>query len=95
MSHSDPTMLDTLLTPDEIARRITASAGVHITARTVWDRAKRLGVAHKIGRCMLISVRDVPLLLKEEDKKAQLLARSSARSVELPRKGVVTLSFPG
>ncbi|WEX76862.1 hypothetical protein PYH37_005213 [Sinorhizobium numidicum] len=58
--------LDGLLTPEEIARRITASSGVHMTARTVWEKAKRLGVAKKIGRSPLIHLSDVPRLLEVE-----------------------------
>mgnify|MGYP007085786611 CR=1 FL=1 len=60
--------LDGLLTPEEIARRISASSGAHITGRTVWEKARRIGVAKKIGRTPLVSIDDLPLLLKEEDK---------------------------
>ncbi len=67
-----PTILDSLLTPEEIARRITASSGVHMTARTVWEKARRIGVAKKIGRAMLVAVDDIPLLLKEETKTERL-----------------------
>lgn len=63
---TDNDLLNSLLTPEEIARRITASSGAHITARTVWEKAKRIGVAKKIGRSMLISIEDVPALLREE-----------------------------
>jgi hypothetical protein len=62
------TLLDGLLTPDEIARRITASSGIHLTGRTVWEKAKRLGIAKKIGRSMLVSIDDIPALLQEETK---------------------------
>ncbi len=61
-------LLDNLRTADQIAERITASTGTHITARTVREKARRLGVAKKIDRSMLISVDDIPLLLKEETK---------------------------
>ncbi|MDW9463107.1 hypothetical protein GOA57_24925 [Sinorhizobium meliloti] len=57
-----------LLTPEEIARRITASSGVETTARTVWEKARRIGVAKKIGRSPLIHLSDVPQLLEEETK---------------------------
>lgn len=67
MSNDD--LLDGLLTPEAIARRITASSGTHITARTVWEKAKRIGVAKKIGRSMLISVEDIPALFREENPK--------------------------
>lgn len=66
---TDNDLLNSLLTPEEIAHRITASSGAHITARTVWEKAKRIGVAKKIGRSMLISVEDVPALLREEKPK--------------------------
>jgi hypothetical protein len=70
MTESRPLDLDRLVSPEEIARRITASSGVLLTARTVWEKARRIGVAKKIGRSMLIAVDDIPALLKEEDKKA-------------------------
>lgn len=75
------TILDGLLTPEEIARRITASSGVHITGRTVWEKARRIGVAKKIGRAMLVAVEDIPLLLKEETKaeKRERLIEKSGR----------------
>jgi hypothetical protein len=60
--------LDSLVTPDKIAERISAASGIHLTGRTVWEKAKRLGVAKKIGRLRLISTADIPLLLKEETK---------------------------
>lgn len=73
-------ILDNLRTPQQIAERITASAGVHITARTVWEKARRLGIAKKIGRSMLVSVDDIPLLLREETKadKREQLAETTA-----------------
>jgi hypothetical protein len=61
-------LLDKYLTPDQIAERINATAGVPLTGRTVWDKAKRIGVAQKIGRSMLISIDDIPLLLKMETR---------------------------
>ncbi|QKK18679.1 hypothetical protein [Rhizobium indicum] len=60
--------LDSLVTPDTIAERISAASGIHLTGRTVWEKAKRLGIAKKIGRLMLISAADISLLLKEETK---------------------------
>ncbi len=63
------TLLDGLLTPDEIARRVTASSGAKITGRTVWEKARRIGVAKKIGRTPLISIDDLPLLLQKEEKR--------------------------
>ncbi|MGO8172724.1 hypothetical protein ACC764_19710 [Rhizobium ruizarguesonis] len=60
--------LDSLFTPDKIAERISAASGIHLSGRTVWEKAKRLGIAKKIGRSMLISAADIPLLLKEETK---------------------------
>ncbi|NRQ15591.1 hypothetical protein [Ensifer sesbaniae] len=65
-------ILDGLLTPEEIARRITASSGAHITGRTIWEKARRIGVAKKIGRTPLISIEDIPLLLNEETKTERL-----------------------
>ena len=62
-------LLDKLRTPDQIADRITASSGIHLTGRTVWEKARRLGIAKKIGPSMLISIDDIPLLLKEETKE--------------------------
>ena len=58
--------LDRLLTPEAIAERITAASGVSMSARTVWEKARRVGVSRKIGRAMLISIDDIPELLKEE-----------------------------
>lgn len=58
-----------VITPEEVARRITESSGVHFAGRTVWEKAKRIGIAKKIGRTPLIAVSDIPLLLQEEDKK--------------------------
>ncbi|WP_455918871.1 hypothetical protein [Ensifer canadensis] len=78
MSNDD--LLDGLLTPDEIARRITASSGVKMTARTVWEKARRIGVAKKIGRAMLIAVEDIPALLKEETKTERREFRSRIRT---------------
>ncbi|HEV7305188.1 hypothetical protein [Ensifer sp.] len=74
-------LLDGLLTPEEIARRITASSGVHMTARTIWEKARRIGVAKKIGRAMLVAVEDIPALLKEESKteKRERLIKKSNR----------------
>lgn len=73
-------VLDDLVTPEEIARRISQSSGVHMTARTVWEKARRVGVAKKIGRSPLISARDIPFLLQEETKQRQraLLEEASA-----------------
>lgn len=61
-------LLENLRTPEQIAERINSVSGAHITARTVWEKARRLGIAKKIGRSMLISVDDIPLLLAEEKK---------------------------
>ncbi|MGO4619960.1 hypothetical protein AB4Z34_33445 [Ensifer sp. 2YAB10] len=74
-------ILDGLLTPEEIARRITASSGAHITGRTIWEKARRIGVAKKIGRTPLISIEDIPLLLNEETKTERLdrLKKKSSR----------------
>lgn len=55
-----PINLDRLVSPDEIARRITASSGVLLTARTVWEKANRIEIAKNIGRSMLISIDDIP-----------------------------------
>ncbi|MBB4272821.1 hypothetical protein [Rhizobium mongolense] len=77
--------LDNLLTPHQIAERITASTGIHLTGRTVWEKARRLGIAKKIGRSMLISIDDIPLLLKEEtkeDKRERLMDQSAIRTGE-------------
>ncbi|MGO4196904.1 hypothetical protein AB4Z13_16235 [Rhizobium sp. YAF28] len=72
-------LLDNLRTPQQIAERITESTGVRITARTVWEKAKRLGVAKKIGRSMLVSVEDIPRLLKEETNadKREVIVKSA------------------
>lgn len=43
-------ILDTLLTPEQIAERIQASTGVVVTPRTIWEKARRVGVSLKIGR---------------------------------------------
>lgn len=58
--------LSKVITPEEVARRITASSGVHMTERTVWEKAKRLGIAKKLGRSMFIHIDDIPRLLEME-----------------------------
>jgi hypothetical protein len=75
--------LDDLLTPDEIARRITASSGVNMTGRTVWEKARRIGVSKKIGRSMLISAVDIPALLQEEKKSKWPKSSSEERSTTI------------
>lgn len=72
-------LLSGLLTPEEIARRITESSGVPLHARTVWEKAKRLGIAKKLGRSMFIAIDDIPALLQEETK-ADRMARLRERS---------------
>lgn len=79
MRVNNPTPLDGLITPEEIARRITASSGIPVTARTVWEKARRLGIAKKIGRSPLISIEDIPALLQEE-RKADRIERLRERS---------------
>jgi len=75
----DPkTLLDAVVTPEEIAHRITASTGVQINARTVWEKARRIGVAKKIGRSMLISVEDIPKLLEQEKPRAARMEEARA-----------------
>lgn len=64
-------ILDRLLTPEEVAARITASSGMHVTGRTIWEKAKRLGIAKKVDRSPLISLDDVHLLLQPEIKSAR------------------------
>ena len=71
-----------VVTPEEIARMITESSGVHITGRTVWEKARRIGVAKKMGRTPLIAISDIPLLLEEEDKKAHMRERIDAAENE-------------
>ncbi|RVH50670.1 hypothetical protein [Sinorhizobium meliloti] len=77
---TDNDFLDSLLTPEEIARRITASSGVKMTARTVWEKARRIGVAKKIGRSPLIHLSDVPRLLEEETRDERRRRRSRIRT---------------
>ncbi|MBY3183345.1 hypothetical protein HFO24_16965 [Rhizobium laguerreae] len=77
--------LDSLVTPDKIAERISAASGIHLTGRTVWEKAKRLGIAKKIGRSMLISTADIPLLLKEETKADKRQQRED-KTAELHQK---------
>jgi hypothetical protein len=75
------------MTPDEIARHISESSGAHITGRTVWDKAKRLGLSKKIGRLMLISIDDIPKLLVQEDTKEQRrLKAASAKTEQLLKR---------
>jgi hypothetical protein len=87
-------LLDKYLTPDQIAERINATAGVPLTGRTVWDKAKRIGVAQKIGRSMLISIDDIPLLLKMENKREQIEAKISARQLKSAQKKIREECFP-
>ncbi|TBC21570.1 hypothetical protein [Rhizobium ruizarguesonis] len=70
-------LLNNLRTPKQIAEQIAASSGADIRARTVWEKAKRLGIAKKIGRSMLISAADIPLLLKEETKAVKRQQREN------------------
>jgi transposase len=81
MEHSNDNIpaLDRLVTPEEIAGRISSSSGVSMSARTVWEKARRVGVSRKIGRAMLISIDDIPELLKEEKTKWQK-STNAARS---------------
>jgi hypothetical protein len=95
------TLLDGLLTPDEIARRITASSGIHLTGRTVWEKAKRLGIAKKIGRSMLVSIDDIPALLQEETKASKIdrlhersTMNGAAKALALLRKSKRKKSAP-
>ncbi|PWE52421.1 hypothetical protein DEM27_31230 [Metarhizobium album] len=55
--------LDTLRTPEDIAEHISRATGVTMTGRTVWEKARRLGIAKKLGRSMFIAIDDIPLLL--------------------------------
>jgi hypothetical protein len=75
-------LLDNLRTPQQIAERIKAASGAHITARAVWEKARRLGIAKKIGRSMLISVDDIPLLLEEETKTGRRERLTAIRTGE-------------
>lgn len=36
-----------------------------MTGRTVWERARRVGIAKKMGRTPMIHVDDIPALLKD------------------------------
>lgn len=69
--------LDGLLTPEDIASRIEAASGVTISPRTIWEKAKRLGVSKKIGRSRLIHVDDIPRLLESEQKHPKSSTESS------------------
>ncbi|MGW9949818.1 hypothetical protein J2W92_005169 [Rhizobium leguminosarum] len=84
-------LLDNLRTPLQIAERIKASSGAHITARTVWEKAKRLGLAKKIGRSMLISADDIPLLLKEETKSDKRQQRENKTADFKQKRNLATL----
>lgn len=64
--HDKSLEIDQVITPEEVARRIAKTSGVAMTARTVWDKALRLGVAKKLGRSRLILVSDIPELLQIE-----------------------------
>lgn len=64
-------ILDTLLTPEQIANRINKSAGADVSARAIWDKAKRLGLSIKIGRTPMISAESIPALLQQEKRKWQ------------------------
>ncbi|GAA3074874.1 hypothetical protein GCM10010520_22510 [Rhizobium viscosum] len=76
-------ILDNLRTPQQIAERSTAATGVHITARTVGEKARRFGIAKKIGRSMLASGDNIPLLLKEETKADSLFASADGSGAYL------------
>jgi len=62
-------LLSGLRTPDDIAKQISEDAGTPMTGRTVWDRAKRLGLGKKMGRTPMIHVDDIPELLVVEMPK--------------------------
>ena len=70
-------LLDGLLTPEDIASRIKAASGVTIAPRTIWEKAKRLGVSKKIGRSRLIHVDDIPGLLENEQKPPKISIEAS------------------
>jgi hypothetical protein len=76
-------ILDNLLSPQQIAERIKASSGVTLAPRTIWEKARRIGVAKKIGRSMLIDADDIPKLL-EPESKPNLWPRSGEPAVYLP-----------
>lgn len=63
-----PGPLDGLMSPQQNSERIKASAGVTLAPRTIWEKARRIGVAKKIGRSMLIHVDDIPRLLEPKTK---------------------------
>jgi hypothetical protein len=71
--------LDGLRTPAQIADQISAATGVAVAARTVWEKAKRLGIGKKIGRQPMIHVDDILKLLMDE-KSAKQEARLNALS---------------
>ncbi|WHO79672.1 hypothetical protein [Rhizobium leguminosarum] len=84
-------VLDNLRTPQQIAERISASSGIHLTGRTVWEKAKRIGIAKKIGRSMLISAADIPLLLEEVTKADKRQQRENKTADFLQRRNLAAL----
>ncbi|WP_165219557.1 winged helix-turn-helix domain-containing protein [Affinirhizobium pseudoryzae] len=56
--------MDGLLTPKAVADRISRSTGVTVTARTVWERARAMGLGKKVGRTPLVHIDDVPKILE-------------------------------
>ena len=63
--------LDTLRTPEDIAEHISRGTGVTMTGRTVWEKARRLGIAKKLGRSMFVAIDDITLLLAPEPPPSQ------------------------
>jgi len=61
-----PTLLDQVITPTEAARRIQASSGVAVSARTIWEKARRIGIAKKLGRDCFLLISDIPKLMEPE-----------------------------
>jgi len=74
-------LLDNRRTPAQIAERITASPGIHLTDRTVWEKARRLGIAKKVGRSMFISIDDVPKLLQQEKERHVPISKANALEI--------------
>lgn len=69
-----------LRTPDDIAKQITAATSVPMTGRTVWERARRLGIGKKMGRTPMIHIDDISALLAYD-----IPTRSSMRKGEALR----------
>lgn len=79
-------ILDGLVTVEEIARRLTASSGTNITVRAIWPKAQLLGVARKIGRVRFVHQDDIHKLFQDTPLTALIRDKSRRNPLEARRR---------